>query len=58
VGGDGDDACLSISGDTYSYVFDHGDNDCPAGRARPRGGVSHGFAAGAEAAGGGAAPWG
>jgi hypothetical protein len=29
--GDGDDVCVSSDGDTYSYVFDAGSGDCPAG---------------------------
>jgi hypothetical protein len=29
--GDGNDVCVSIAGDTYSYVFDAGSGDCLAG---------------------------
>jgi hypothetical protein len=29
--GDGDDICVSMDGDSYSYIFDAGSGDCPAG---------------------------
>jgi len=29
--GDGDDVCAAIGGSTYTYVFDSGSGDCPAG---------------------------
>jgi len=29
--GDGNDVCASFDGDTFSYVFDAADGDCPAG---------------------------
>ncbi len=31
AGGDGNDVCASVTGDTYNYIFDAGGGDCPAG---------------------------